>query len=68
MFNFARQTLGGKKMLGMDSKETPVVRGQYATEVREALKRVVLRQPNDSDLQIEKRSKSIRTKYETVWK
>lgn len=55
-------------MLGMDSKETPVVRGHYATEVREALKRAALRQPNDSDLQIEKRSKSIRTKYETVWK
>lgn len=54
-------------MLGIDSKELPVVEGQYATEMREALHRVRTGQLNDSEKQVEERSQRIGEKYDIVW-
>lgn len=55
-------------MLGIDSKELPVVEGQYATEMREALHRVRTGRLNDFEKQIEERSQRIRKKYDIIWK
>lgn len=55
-------------MLGIDKKELPVVEGQYATEMREALRRAYLKQSNDADKEIEARSLKISQEYEVVWK
>lgn len=54
-------------MLGIDSKELPVVEGQYATEMREALRRSRSGELNDFDRQTEKYSQRIRSKYTVVW-
>lgn len=55
-------------MLGIDSKETPIVSGTYADEIRAAVRRVHLGQLNDEDRQVAARSASIRHEYEAVWK
>lgn len=55
-------------MLGIDSKETPIVTGAYAKNIRKALRRVRMGQYNDSDLKIAARSASIKNEYEAVWK
>lgn len=55
-------------MLGMDSKELPVVEGKYATEMREALKRAYLGQPNDFEREVQARAGKISKEYEVVWK
>lgn len=54
-------------MLGIDSKELPVVEGQYATEMREALQRVRTGQLNETDKQIEEYSQRIKKEYAIVW-
>jgi len=54
-------------MLGIDSKETPIVTGTYADEIRKAVRRVHQGQLNDEDRQIAARSASIRHEYEAVW-
>ena len=55
-------------MLGIDSKETPVVTGIYAEEIREAVKRAHLGQLNDADKNIAARSASVKKEYDAVWK
>lgn len=54
-------------MLGIDSKELPVVEGKYATEMREALLRVRKGQLNDSERHTEERSQRIKNKYDIIW-
>lgn len=54
-------------MLGIDSKELPVVEGKYATEMREALLRVRNGQLNDSERHTEERSQRIKNKYDIIW-
>jgi len=55
-------------MLGIDSKETPIVTGTYADNLREALRRVRLGQYNDTDQKIAARSASVKHEYDAVWK
>lgn len=55
-------------MLGIDKKELPIVEGQYATAMREALRRVCLGELNNSDKEVEARSIKISQEYEVVWK
>lgn len=54
-------------MLGIDSKELPVVEGQYATEMREALLRIKKGILTDRDKKTEERSQCIRSKYDIIW-
>lgn len=54
-------------MLGIDSKELPVVEGKYATEMRESLQRIRSGQLNDHDMRVDERSQRIRRKYDVVW-
>ena len=54
-------------MLGIDSKELPVVEGQYATEMREALRRVRKGLLTDFDKKNEERSQRIKEKYDIIW-
>ena len=61
-------TKGKTVMLGIDSKETPVVTGIYAEEVRDALRRVHLGLPNEADQKIAARSANIKREYEAVWR
>ena len=55
-------------MLGIDKKELPVVESQYATAMREALRRACLGESNKSDKEVEARSIRISQEYEVVWK
>jgi len=55
-------------MLGIDSKETPVVTGAYADEIREAVRRAYQGQINESDRDIADRSARILQEYHAVWK
>lgn len=55
-------------MLGIDSKETPVVTGSYAEEIRVTVRRVHLGQFNETDKDIAAHSISIKQKYNAVWK
>lgn len=55
-------------MLGIDSKETPVVTGTYADEIREAVRRAHQGQFNEADLKVAARSASIKQEYDAVWK
>lgn len=55
-------------MLGMDSKETPMVTGSYAKEIREAMRRVQTRQLSDAEKEIAARSAKISREYDAVWK
>ena len=55
-------------MLGIDSKETPVVTGTYAENIREAIRRAHLGHFNDSDREIAARSASVKREYDAVWK
>jgi hypothetical protein len=57
-----------KDMLGIDSKETPIVTGVYADEIREAVRRAHLGQFIDSDRKVAARSASIKQEYDAVWK
>ena len=61
-------TKGKTVMLGIDSKETPVVTGIYAEEVRDALRRVHLGLPNEAGQKIAARSANIKREYEAVWR
>lgn len=54
-------------MLGMDSKETPVVTGRYAQEIREAVRRVHTGQLTDIERKIAARSTKISHEYNAVW-
>lgn len=54
-------------MLGIDSKELPVVEGQYATEMREALWRNRSGNLNAFDKQTEEYSQKVKSKYAVVW-
>ena len=65
---FAPETYKLIIMLGIDSKETPVVTGTYANEIREAVRRAHLGQLNDSDRDIAARSANIKREYDVVWK
>lgn len=53
-------------MLGIDSKEIPVVKGNFATEMREKLYRVRKGFLTDKEIKAEERSKEIRRKYDIV--
>jgi len=55
-------------MLGIDSKETPIVTGTYAEEIRETVRRAHMGQLNDSDRKIAARSASVKKEYDAVWK
>ena len=55
-------------MLGIDSKETPVVTGTYAKDIREAVRRVRQGLLSDSDMQIAARSASVKKEYNAIWK
>lgn len=55
-------------MLGIDKKETPVVTGTYAEEIREAVRRAHLGLYSDSDKEVEARSTIIKQEYDAVWK
>lgn len=55
-------------MLGQDSKELPIVTGRYAEEMRDALRRAHLNQPNDADQRTQIRAAQIMKKYHVVWK
>lgn len=55
-------------MLGMDSKETPVVTGSYAQEIREAVRRVQTGNLSDTEKDIAARSAKICHEYDAVWK
>ena len=57
-----------KVMLGIDNKETPVVTGTYAEEIREAVRRAHLGLYNDSEKEVEARSTLIKQEYDAVWK
>lgn len=63
-----RETTILKIMLGMDSKETPVVTGSYAQEIREAVRRVQTGQLSETERKIAARSTKISHEYEAVWK
>lgn len=55
-------------MLGIDSKETPIVTGAYADEIREAVRRAHQGQLTEADQKIAARSASIKQEYDAVWK
>lgn len=55
-------------MLGIDSKETPVVTGIYADEIREAVRRAYQGQLNEADRKVAARSASIKQEYDAVWR
>ncbi|MBR1687176.1 MAG: hypothetical protein IJ710_01430 [Prevotella sp.] len=55
-------------MLGIDNKETPVVTGAYADEIREAARRAYQGLKNESDKNIADRSARILQEYNAVWK
>lgn len=55
-------------MLGIDSKETPVVTGVYAMNIRDAARRSYLRKKNSVDRKISARSAKIQKEYNAVWK
>lgn len=55
-------------MLGIDSRETPMVTGMYADEIRESVRRVHQGVLNETDHRIAARSASIRQEYDAVWK
>jgi cellobiose-specific phosphotransferase system component IIA len=55
-------------MLGIDSKETPIVTGAYADEIREAVRRAYQGQFNEADKKVAARSDSIKQEYDAVWK
>ncbi len=55
-------------MLGIDSKETPVVSGIYAKNIRDAVRRVYEGQYNEADKKVAARSASIKKEYDAVWK
>ena len=57
-----------KIMLGIDSKETPIVTGIYAKNIREAARRVYLREQNRADKKIAARSATVKKEYNAVWK
>ena len=55
-------------MLGIDSKETPIVTGAYADEIREAVRRAHQGQLTEADRKVAARSASIKQEYDAVWK
>ena len=55
-------------MLGMDNNNPPVIEGQYAKEMREAIRRKYTDKPNASDSYASTRSEQIKSEYHAVWK
>lgn len=55
-------------MLGIDKNTSVVVTGEYAKEIREAIRRKYTNLPNESDKQASTRSKQIKSEYHAVWK
>ncbi len=55
-------------MLGMDKNNPPAIEGQYAKEMREAIRRKYTEKPNASDMHANTRSKQIKSEYHAVWK
>lgn len=69
MSTFAKlKPTSAKIMLGIDSKETPMVTGIYAKNIREAARRIYLRERNSTDRKIAARSAKIQKEYNAVWK
>ena len=55
-------------MLGIDSKETPIVTGVYAMNIRKAAHRAYLHKQNSVERKIAARSAKIQKEYNAIWK
>ena len=59
--------INSKSMLGINSKREPV-RGEYAKELREILRRVYSGKLNEQDLELIRKHKEILKDWNIVWK
>ncbi len=54
-------------MLGIDSKKAPKLKGIFASELRDSLRRIRMGEFNATDEKISERSAKLKQEYDAVW-